>query len=200
MLQTGAKSANFGFGRMIKARRVLAATALGFSLGLLACHSPPSKQTASAAAERHDGGSADALTPGSPDAGRHPVPSAAEADAGCVLDIGGGRSGARTEVGPDGVLKILHLQPHCWFEADCIKERGRDTPGDAMVSIDCRGRHCACTFESQVPRRRTIKFSFDAEDPCDDARLKGLLLGRCVSEGRQRFMGRGDPDYRGRSR
>ena len=117
-------------------------------------------------------------------------PTEAEADAGCVLDSGGGRSGSRTEIGADGVLRIVHPQPRCWFEADCIRERGRDSPGDALVSIECRGRRCACTFESLVPRRQRIKFSFDVEDPCDDARLKSLLLGRCVSEGRRRVTTR----------
>ena len=143
---------------------------------------------APAAAERNDAGAVDAWSAAQApvDAGRHHEASAAEADSGCVLDMGGGRSGSRTEIGPDGVLRILHPQPRCWFEADCVKERGRDNPGDALVSIDCRGRRCTCTFESLVPRRRTIKFSFDAEDPCDDTRLKSLLLGRCVSEGRQR--------------
>lgn len=178
--------------RMSNARRVLAGAALGFSLGGWGCHSPAPKQMVAATAERLDAGSLDALTSARPssDAGRERVASAAEADSGCVLDIGGGRSGSRTEIGSDGVLRVLHPQPRCWFEADCVREQGRDNPGDAMVSIECRGRHCACTFEPLSPRRRTIKFSFEAEDPCDDARLKSLLLGRCVSEGRRRATNR----------
>lgn len=166
----------------------LAAPAFVFSLGIAACLSPRSDETVSPPAGRRDAGSVDVLMAAKVlrEAGGHPAPSVEEADSGCALDIGGGRSGSRTEIGRDGVLRILHMQPRCWVEADCIKERGHDHPGDAMVSIDCRGRRCECTFESLAPRRRPIKFTFDTEDPCDDARLKSLLLGRCMSEGRQR--------------
>lgn len=169
-------------------RSALTSPALVFSLGMVACLSPRSKEKVSQSVERRDAGSVDVLKSAkvSQDAGGLPAPSAEEADSGCALDIGGGRSGSRTEIGRDGVLKILHMQPRCWLEADCIQERGRDHPGDAMVSIECRGRRCECTFESLAPRHRPMKFTFDTEDPCDDARLKSLLLGRCVGEGRQR--------------
>lgn len=177
---------------MSHAANLWAGSALVFSLGVMGCHSAPSKRRVAAVGERHDAGVVDALrlASTSPDAPGMSHPTAAEADAGCALDIGGGRSGSRTEIGADGVLRIVHPQTRCWFEADCIRDHARDSPGDALVSIDCRGRHCACTFESLTPRRYPVTFSFDAEDPCQDGRIENLLLGRRVSEGRRRVATR----------
>lgn len=172
--------------RMINATTRFAATAAILSLGLMTCRASrsrdpmPSPVTASG-----DGAAGDAtnVSARAPDLGSD-EPRAAVPE--CVLDVGESRKGSRTRVGRDGVLTIVHPQPRCSLEASCIREQGRDHPGDATISIDCRGNHCACTFQSLSPRPNTIKFSFDAEDPCDDARLKSLLLDRCLSEGRRR--------------
>jgi hypothetical protein len=140
------------------------------------------------APERQDAATVDAraVARTSPDASRDAPPSGTTVS-GCVLDVGGGRKGERTEISKDGVLRIVHEVTRCWLEADCIREQGRNTPGDATVSIDCRGKHCVCTFESFMPAKR-IKFSFDVEEPCDDMHLKSLLLDRCVNEGRRRSI------------
>jgi hypothetical protein len=170
---------------MISGANCLGVIALAASLGVLACRARGSVDPVSIVTERRDAAAADVrINSGTTPDAASDASDAATSD--CVLDIGGGRKGSRTKIGPDGVLSIIHPQPSCWLEADCIREHGRDHPGDAMVSIQCRGRRCACAFESFTPRPRNIKFSFDAEDPCDDARLKSLLLDRCVSEGRRR--------------
>jgi hypothetical protein len=172
---------------MIQPANRVAATVLALSLGVVGCRARRATFSVSRVTEGRDAAAANGhTTVGTvPDAAADAVRTGVS-EPDCILDMGGGRRGSRTEIGPDAVLTIVHPQPRCWLAADCIRARGRSTPGDAMVSIDCRGRHCACAFEPVTPRRKRIRFSFDAENPCDDARLKSLLMERCVSEGRRR--------------
>jgi hypothetical protein len=105
----------------------------------------------------------------------------------CVVDEGETVRGSRTETDPNGKSRAVRKQSHCSLSANCIREQGRETAGDATVAIDCRGGRCVCAFELFAPHRKRIKFDVTAQDPCeDDDGLKRLLFEHCLSEGRQR--------------
>ena len=178
---------------MTQTTYLLAGTALAFSLCVSACRSTTSTDVVAAEVERHDAGVVDALRlpATSPDAGRSSGRSAAEVDSGCVLDMGESRKGERLETDRNGITRIVRPQPRCWLEADCVHDHRRQTPGDASVAIQCRGRRCVCSFESFVPKAKPVEFTFDVEEPCaDDATIERLLFDRCVPEGRRRTTSR----------
>lgn len=121
-----------------------------------------------------------------PDAARDSAPKP-EASSDCVVDEGETVRGSRTETDSDGQSRSVRKQSHCSLSANCIREQGRETAGDAAVAIDCKGGRCVCVFELFALHRKRIKFDVTAEDPCeDDDGLKRLLFERCLSEGRQR--------------
>lgn len=110
-----------------------------------------------------------------------------EAPSDCVVDEGETVRGSRTETDANGKSRSVRKQSHCSLSANCIREQGRETPGDAAVAIDCKGGRCVCVFELFAPHRKRIKFDVTAEDPCEgDDGLKRLLFEHCLLEGRQR--------------
>lgn len=100
----------------------------------------------------------------------------------CVLHAGDSHSHRRERLGPSGAGGLMATSAECSFNAECVKQQGRRSPGDGSVELDCRDRDCSCSFTSGSSPRNSFKSTFRLATPCDTADMaEHLLRTRCLA-------------------
>jgi hypothetical protein len=125
--------------------------------------------------------------PGSPTIAAAPT----SADAGpvqlavsrCVLHAGESGKKTRRIKGPGGVPQPATVTDRCSMNAECIESKGKVTPGDGFVAVDCEASACTCTVEVLGPTPSTSSSRFEIAAPCTSPEQAGVLLReRCLGK------------------
>ncbi len=82
----------------------------------------------------------------------------------------------------------------CSFNAECVRTKGKSSPGDGFVEMECLGVHCSCAYESATRGSRAVSVSFVTEEACDSgAKAENFFVQRCLSGMIGRRTGRAEP-------
>jgi hypothetical protein len=99
----------------------------------------------------------------------------------CILHAGDSHSHRREVLGPGGKVGQTTSKADCSFNAECVREQGKSSPGDGDVSVDCVDRRCTCT---RRPLSRSVPptvFTFELETPCSSTDVaQQVLQERCM--------------------
>lgn len=81
---------------------------------------------------------------------------------------------------PEGVRRVGITSP-CVLHAGDSYTRGKPSPGDGLISIDCHNHTCSCSLRSTSPTNGAFDYSFPLADPCSTTEMAAQLLKqRCM--------------------
>lgn len=101
---------------------------------------------------------------------------------GCVLHAGDAEKRTVRVKRADGGLEPPVVTGKCWFNAECIQQQGRASPGDGNVELQCTGTTCVCEYEPLTPPGPATRVQFELEQACTSAKqAKILLRERCMA-------------------
>jgi len=99
----------------------------------------------------------------------------------CVLHAGDSQADRRERVTPSGHAQTVVTSGTCSFNAEGVREQGRDFAGDGDVDLDCHDRSCSCSLRRWSPSDKTMSFSFQIDEICSTADMaERLLRDRCM--------------------
>jgi hypothetical protein len=98
----------------------------------------------------------------------------------CVLHAGDAATTDQTAVTPGEGQDTTHGDSACSYDAECVAERGVETPGDGFVALRCgTGGDCSCRIEPSAPASAAVTFSFRSScTTLDEGRR--LMLDHCM--------------------
>ncbi len=100
----------------------------------------------------------------------------------CVLHAGDVNVRRRQPLLPDGGLGPAVVISACAFNAECVRAKGKSSPGDGFVHMECSGRDCFCAYQSANTGNREVSVSFAIEEACDSAaKAESNFVQRCLS-------------------
>ena len=92
----------------------------------------------------------------------------------CVLHAGDSEATHSQKVTPNGGMVVT--AGSCSFNAECIRQQGKDFAGDGDVELECRDRSCSCSYRRWSPGEKSFSFSFRVEEICSTADMAERLL------------------------
>ena len=111
------------------------------------------------------------LAPVASRSGRHLSP--------CVLHAGEVHTEEHRERGPGGVPGPATRRTACYVNAECDRQKGVTTPGDALLEVECDGSRCVCRVEllggNSVKREQSFEAECETGDQADQ-----LIKQRCI--------------------
>jgi len=94
----------------------------------------------------------------------------------CVLHAGDSQAERRERITPSGQVQMVVATGTCSFNAECVREQGRESEGDGDVELDCHDRSCSCSLRRWSPPEKTMSFSFQIGEICATADMAEQLL------------------------
>lgn len=94
----------------------------------------------------------------------------------CVLHAGDSQAERQERTTASGRTELVVSTGSCSFNAECIREQGKDFSGDGDVELDCRDRSCSCSYRRWAPAERALSFSFHVTDICSTADMAERLI------------------------
>jgi len=94
----------------------------------------------------------------------------------CVLHAGDSQAERRERITPSRHPEMVVTTGTCSFNAECIREQGRDFEGDGDVELDCHDRSCSCSLRRWSPSNKTMSFSFQIDEICSTADMAERLI------------------------
>ena len=100
----------------------------------------------------------------------------------CVLHAGDSQATRHEQIASSGRVDSVVTTGTCSFNAECIRQQGRNFAGDGDVELDCRGRSCSCSLRRWFPSDASLSFSFAIEEVCSTTDLaERLLRDHCMA-------------------
>ena len=94
----------------------------------------------------------------------------------CVLHAVDSRAERKETRAATGQVESLVTTGNCSFNAECVRQQGKDSVGDGDVEVECRDRACSCSLRSWVPSEKSLSFSFQVDGVCSTADMAERLL------------------------
>jgi hypothetical protein len=100
----------------------------------------------------------------------------------CVLHAGDSQAARHERTTSSGRVDRVVTTGTCSFNAECIRQQGKDFAGDGDVEVDCRDRSCSCRLRRWFPADASLSFSFAIDDVCSSTDMaERLLRDHCMA-------------------
>jgi hypothetical protein len=100
----------------------------------------------------------------------------------CVLHAGDAEKHTTRVKRADGSMEGPVVTGKCWYDAECVQDHARETPGDGDVDLHCDGRACVCEYKPLTPAGPVVRKPFELPEDCtSEAQAERLLRERCMA-------------------